>query len=402
MALDGVSSDEAFRAEVRAFLNNALTPDLRTEAARQAGVFASGPLAKRWHRILYERGWIAPSWPVEYGGTGWSPTERHIFADECARAEAPVLPAMGLQMCGPVLMGYGTPEQKAYFLPRILSGEHYWCQGYSEPQSGSDLASLQTRAVRDGDDYVVNGSKIWTTHAQFANWMFLLVRTSTEGRPQAGISFLLTPMDTPGLSVRPIISISGEHEINQCFFDEVRIPIANRVGEENQGWAVAKYLLEFERGAGSAAGRLKRLAERAKAIARHAEDGAESLWSASPDFRRRLLELEMKIEGHDFSEQRAAAALSAGRGIGDATASRLKLTSSELTQVATELALEALGAFAAPDQRASLEGVSNRAPVGGDWALTPTARYLNARANTIFGGTSEVQRNILARVALGV
>src|SRR5437764_2585735 len=262
--MDAARDDLAFREEVRSFLEAALTPDIRTAQARQAGVFSEGELCRRWHKVLYEQGWVAPSWPAEYGGPGWSPMQRFIFADECARANAPVLPAMGLQMCGPVLMRYGTPEQKAFFLPRMLSGEHYWCQGYSEPQSGSDLASLQTRAVRDGDDYVVSGTKLWTTHAHFANWMFLLVRTDPDVKPQAGISFLLTPMDAPGLSVRPIISISGEHEINQVFFDDVRVPAANLVGEENQGWSVAKYLLEFERGAGAQAARLKTMLDGAR------------------------------------------------------------------------------------------------------------------------------------------
>ncbi|HEY2658578.1 MAG TPA: acyl-CoA dehydrogenase family protein [Caulobacteraceae bacterium] len=389
------AEDLAFRDEVRAFLDEKLTPDLRAASARQAGVFSEGGLNRRWHKTLYEQGWVAPSWPREYGGPGWTPVQRHIFADECARADAPVLPAMGLQMCGPVLMGHGTPEQKAFFLPRMLSGEHYWCQGYSEPQSGSDLASLQTRAVRDGDDYVVNGSKIWTTHAHFANWMFLLARTATEGKPQAGISFLLTPMDAPGLTVRPILSMSGEHEVNQVFFDNLRIPATNLVGGENHGWTVAKYLLEFERGAGASASRLERMVRIAKTIA--AEEG---LWAESADFRRRLLELEMEVVGLDHAERRAAAKLSAGEGIGDASASVLKLTVSALLQRATELSVEALGAYAAADQREALGLAANAPTIGPGYALTPTAKYLNSRAATIYGGSQEIQRNILARVIL--
>ncbi|HEX7761027.1 MAG TPA: acyl-CoA dehydrogenase family protein [Caulobacteraceae bacterium] len=399
--------DLAFREEVRAFLAEKLTPELRAANARQAGVFAEGELNRAWHAILYEKGWIAPSWPVEYGGTGWTPTQRHIFSDECAKADAPVIPAMGLQMCGPVLMAYGTAEQKAFFLPRMLSGEHYWCQGYSEPQSGSDLASLQTRAVRvknaaGGEDYVVNGSKIWTTHAHFANWMFLLVRTATEGKPQAGISFLLTPMDAPGLTVRPIISISGEHEVNQVFFDNLRIPLANRVGEENQGWTVAKALLEFERGGGVMGSRLAKMVGQARRIAQVEDDGGTSLWAASPDFRHRLLELELEVTGLDHTERNVAAQLSAGRNIGDATASVLKLTVSHLLQRATELTMEALGNYAVPDQRDALGYGANQAPIGPDFALTPTAKYLNSRAATIYGGSNEVQHNILARVVLGL
>jgi alkylation response protein AidB-like acyl-CoA dehydrogenase len=393
--------DLAFREEVRAFLAEKLTPDLREQTRRQAGVFSEPEVNRRWHGILYEQGWIAPSWPREYGGTGWTPVQKYIWDTELAEAGAPALPAMGLQMCGPVLMGHGTEEQKAYHLPRILSGESYWCQGYSEPQSGSDLASLQCRAERDGDHYVVNGTKIWTTHAQHANWMFLLVRTKTEGKPQAGITFLLMDMATPGLSVRPIITIAGEHEVNQCFFDNVRIPVANRVGEENQGWTVAKYLLEFERG-GSYAARIRGLLRSVKAIAaQEAGDDGGPLW-ADRDFRRKTLSVEVELQAVDWTERRVIAGLSQGGPVGDATASMLKLKGSETMQKVTELAFEALGGYGAPDQRASLGAFSNTPPVGPDYARTPTARYLNTRAATIYGGSSEVQRNILARTALAL
>ena len=392
--METAAQDAAFREEVRRFLDRALTPDIRAAQARQAGVFSEGDLCRRWHKVLYEQGWVAPSWPVEYGGPGWSPMQRFIYADECARANAPVLPAMGLQMCGPVLMRYGTAEQKAFFLPRMLSGEHYWCQGYSEPQSGSDLASLQTRAVRDGDHYVVSGTKLWTTHAHFANWMFLLVRTANESKPQAGISFLLTPMDAPGLSVRPIISISGEHEVNQVFFDDVRVPAANLVGEENQGWSVAKYLLEFERGGGAQAARLKSMLDTALEIAR-IEGGDDAA------FRRRWSALDIELQALDHTERQVAAVLSAGRSVGDTVASRLKLTVSTLLQQITELAMDSLGAYAAADQRAALGMGANQPPVGPGYALTPTAKYLNSRAATIYGGSNEVQHNILARVLLG-
>lgn len=385
----------AFRDEVRAFLDEALTPELRTLTARQAGVFAEGELCRRWHRILYEQGWVAPSWPKEHGGPGWTPMQRFIFADECVKAGAPVLPAMGLQMCGPVLMRYGTPEQKAFFLPRMLSGEHYWCQGYSEPQSGSDLSSLQIRAVREGDAYRVTGSKLWTTHAHYANWMFLLVRTATEGKPQAGISFLLTPMDAPGITVQPIISISGEHEVNQVFFDDVRIPVANLVGEEHQGWTVAKALLEFERGGGAAASGLRAQLRAARAIAE-----AEGWWSEEPAFRLRWTELNVELQGLDVAERQTAAALMAGQRVGDATASRLKLTVSTLLQRITELGMGALGPYAAADQRDALGIGANTPPVGPSYALTPTAKYLNSRAATIYGGSQEIQHNILARIIL--
>ena len=308
---------------------------------------------------------------------------------------------MGLQMCGPVLMTYGTPEQKAFFLPRMLSGEHYWCQGFSEPGSGSDLASLQTRAVRDGDHYVVNGAKIWTTHAHFANWMFLLARTAVGGKPQAGISFLLTPMDTPGLAVRPILSMSGEHEVNQVFFDDVRIPVANRVGEENQGWTVAKALLVFERGGGVAASRLAHLVEEARGIALREDADGHSYWRTNPEFRQRLMAVEAEVKALDYKEREVAAQLSAGLDIGGA-AQVLKLTVSRLGQLATELAVEALGGDALADPRAILGPNDNEAHLWADYAQTMTAKYLNHRAATIFGGSQEVQHNIVARAVLGL
>jgi len=390
--------DLAFRDEVRAFLAEKFTPELRDAARRESGVFAEADLNRRWHRILYEKGWIAPAWPKEHGGTGWSVVRKYIYDTECAEAGTPALPAMGLQMCGPVLIGHGTDAQKARFLPRILSGEHYWCQGYSEPQSGSDLASLQCRATAEGDDYVIEGSKIWTTHAQWANWMFLLVRTKADGKPQAGITFLLADMATPGISVRPIISISGQHEVNQVFFDGVRVPQENRVGRENDGWTVAKYLLEFERG-GTYAARIRGMLGRVKAMAGRIEaDGGRLL--DSPDFRRKISNLEVELTAVDFSERRVIANLGVGRNAGDSTASMLKLRGSETLQKATELALEALGDYASPFQREAMTGQAG--PVGPDYAVTPTAQYLNARASTIFGGSSEIQRNILARGALGI
>jgi len=393
--------DLAFQDEVRSFLSKEFTVELREAAARQSGVFADAGLNRRWHRVLFEKGWIAPAWPKQYGGTGWTAVQRYIFDTECAAAGTPALPAMGLQMCGPCLMGYGTEEQKAFYLPRILSGEHYWCQGYSEPQSGSDLASLQTRAIREGAVYVVNGSKIWTTHAQFANWMFLLVRTSTEGKPQTGITFLLLDMKTPGLTVKPIITMSGEHEVNQCFFDNVRIPVANRVGDENQGWTVAKYLLEFERG-GVYSPRLRGMLRKVKKIASAEQDGWGATIRDNARFQHKMAEAEIAISAIEFTERRIISQLSAGGPVGDATASMLKLKGSETMQFVTELALEALGLYAAADQRPALDRGSNNPPIGPDYGVTVTARYLNTRAATVYGGSSEVQRNILARVALGL
>lgn len=399
MQLELSAADLAFQGEVRAFLAEAFTPELRAAAQKQAGVFAEASVNRRWHRALYEKGWVAPSWPKEYGGTGWSVVQRYIFDTECALAGTPALPAMGLQMCGPVIMRFGTDAQKTFFLPRILSGEHYWCQGYSEPGSGSDLASLQCRAARDGDHYVVNGTKIWTTHAHYANWMFLLVRTGSAGKPQAGITFLLLDMTTPGITVAPIITISGEHEVNQVFFDNVRIPVANRIGEENDGWTVAKYLLEFERGHAFAS-RIRGVLANVRAIAGRERNGDGGVLWDDPAFRRKASELDVALSAVDFTERRVISQLSTGRNTGDAAASMLKLSGTETMQRATELALEAVAYYAVPYQRAALGEGANEAPVGPDYAATVTARYLNTRASTIYGGSSEVQRNILARLAL--
>ena len=246
--------DIVFRDEVRAFLRDNLTPELVAAGTKATSVFVEPEYTLAWQKKLHAKGWVAPSWPKEFGGPGWSEMQRYIFASECAIAGAPPLAPMGLGMVGPCIIGYGTPEQKAFYLPRLLAGEDYWCQGYSEPQSGSDLASLSLKAVRDGDSYILNGSKIWTTHAHHANRMFCLVRTDSEGKPQQGITFLLLEMDVPGITVDPIITLAGEHELNQVFFDNVRVPVSGRLGEENDGWTVAKYLLEFERSGGSSAG----------------------------------------------------------------------------------------------------------------------------------------------------
>jgi alkylation response protein AidB-like acyl-CoA dehydrogenase len=396
---DSLSPDDlTFRDAVRAFLDEKFDPELREQTVRQGGIFAEHEVAMRWHRALHERGWSAPGWPVEYGGTGWTPSQREIFLMECARVGTPSLPSMGLNLCGPVIMRYGTPEQKAWFLPRMLSGEHIWCQGYSEPQSGSDLSSLQTRAVRDGDDYVVNGSKIWTTNAHNANWIFLLVRTSTEGKQQAGISFLVSPMDAPGISRRPIISTSGEHELNQIFFDNVRIPVANRMGAENEGWTVAKYLLEFERGGGSLGVGLRMGMQKVKAMARQEPSGDGGTLIADSDFRRKTAAMEIDMVTADWTDLRLSSGKGAGESVGGTTASIKKLLASHKGQDVAELAVEVLGAYAIPDQRGALGAHPHEQPVGPGYSVTPMVRHLNGRASTVFGGSSEVQHNILARL----
>jgi len=392
MDLELAPEDLAFRDEVRAFLAENLTPELRAVGERQTSVFVEPQHSLVWQRILHARGWAAPSWPRAYGGPGWTEMQRYIFAAECARARAPSLAPMGLRMVGPVIMAFGTPEQKAHYLPRILSGEDYWCQGYSEPGAGSDLASLQLRAESDGDDYVLSGSKIWTTHAQFANRMFCLVRTNTQGKPQAGITFLLLDMASPGITVRPIITLAGEHEVNQVFFEGVRTPKANRLGEENQGWTVAKYLLEFERGGGSAPG-LKVQLERVEAMAGGLGD--------DPHYRRRLAEAQIAVEAIDISERRVLSALAGGKNPGPAS-SMLKTQGAEAMQRIDELAVAAAGAYAGVDQPEARQAGSNVEPVGPQESLTAMARYLNNRAASIYGGSNEIQRDIIARLVLGL
>jgi len=392
--LDLSTEELAFRDEVRAFLEEARTPELREAGRRATSVFMDKRYSLPWQKILHARGWAAPSWPKAYGGPGWNEMQRHIFAAECARAGAPSLAPMGLRMVGPVIMGYGTAEQKAHYLPRILSGEDYWCQGYSEPGAGSDLAALQLRAVRDGDHYVLNGSKLWTTHAHWANRMFCLVRTLADGKPQAGITFLLLDMTAPGIRVRPIITLAGEHEVNEVFFEDVRVPVSGRVGEENQGWTVAKYLLEFERGGGSAPG-LKVLLGRVRTAAEAAGLLAE------PSFRAKLIETEIALQAIEMSEHRILAALSAGKNPGPAS-SMLKTQGGETMQRIDELLLEVAGAYAAVDQPAAREPGSNIPPIGPEALLTATPRYLNDRAASIYGGSNEIQRDIIARLVLGL
>jgi len=400
MDLDLTAEDLAFRDEVRAFLDAALTPELREAGRRMTSVFCDKKYSLPWQRILHAKGWVAPSWPREYGGTGWNETQRAIFSAECVRAGAPGLAPMGLRMVGPVIMRYGTPEQKAHYLPRILSGEDYWCQGYSEPGSGSDLASLQLRATSDGDHYVLNGSKIWTTHAHWANRMFCLVRTSTEGKPQAGITFLLLDMQSPGVRVDPIITLAGEHEVNQVFFDDVRVPKANRLGEENQGWTVAKYLLEFERGGGSAPGLMVGL-DRARASAQIEFGDHGGAYMDDAHYRRRMAEAEIGIQAIDISERRVLSALASGQNPG-AASSMLKAQGAEAVQRVDELALDAIGVYGAVSQPEAREAGSNIAPVGPAHGLTAMARYLNDRASTIYGGSNEIQRDIIAKAVLGL
>jgi len=390
----------AFQAEVRDWLSDHLTDELRDVATKSTSVFVDKPHTLKWQAILHKKGWVAPTWPKEFGGTGWSEAERHIFASECARAGAPSLSPMGLRMVAPVIMHYGTAEQKSWYLPRILSGEDYWCQGYSEPGSGSDLASLSLRADRDGDHYVLNGSKIWTTHAHVATKMFCLVRTNRDGRPQQGITFLLLDMDTPGITVRPIPSIADDHDFNQVFFEDVRVPVSGRLGEEDQGWGVAKYLLEFERAVAHSAGLKAALAD----VVRHARsltDDSGGPLLETPGIRRRISILAAQITAIEASEDVVMAQVARGRNPGPA-ASMLKIQGTETAQQVQQLAVELSGDYAAVSQFAARQPGSNEAAIGPDIALTAVPRYFNGRAASIYGGSNEIQRNIIAKMVLGL
>ncbi len=384
----------AFRDDVCSWLTENLTDEFREVSRKAVSVFIDKKHNLAWQRKLNEKGWVAPHWPAEFGGTGWDDVQRHIFASECARAGAPNLSPMGLRMVAPCIMRFGTPAQQAHFLPRLLAGEDYWCQGYSEPQAGSDLASLALRADRDGGDYVLNGSKIWTTHAHHANKMFCLVRTNRDGRPQAGITFLLLDMATPGITVKPILTLSGDHDFNQVFFDDARVPIANRLGEEDQGWGVAKYLLEFERAVAYAGALSASLEEAWQFVA--ACGLAEDLM-----IRRKISVLKSEIAAIDAVEQSVMLAMARGSNPGPAS-SMLKVQGTECQQRIQELMVEVSGPYAAVHQPAARQPGSNQTVIGPDGALVASARYFNGRAASIYGGSNEIQRGIIAKLVLGL
>jgi alkylation response protein AidB-like acyl-CoA dehydrogenase len=398
-----LSSDElAFQAEVRAFLKSRLTEELRAGARATPTVFAEPDISLRWQRILHEKGWLAYNWPAEFGGTGWSPAQRYIFERECAIANAPDLPVLSLKLLAPVLHAFGTPEQQTVLLPRILSGEDYWCQGFSEPSAGSDLANLKTRAVRHGEHYVVSGSKLWTTHAHFANKMFCLVRTDGEVKAQAGLSFLLIDLSQSGVSVKPIRGLAGDYEVNAVFLDDVVVPIADRVGDEGQGWTIAKYLLEHERGGSCHAPRLLADVRAVQEIARAEADGRGGVLLDDPVFALRLARLEFEALALETTELRILSELSQGRKPGPQT-SLVKLAASSLRQAIDALAMSTFG-YAGLQLSTSrpLYAPSCDLPVHTKQAQVAPARYLNSRAWTIFGGSNEVQKNIIAKTVLGL
>ncbi len=400
MNLDLTPADAAFRDEVRQFLAENLTPELAEAGKLTTSVFTDKQWNLAWQKILYKKGWVAPNWPVEYGGTGWTEMQKYIWVSECVRAGTPNLSPMGLRMCGLMLMKFGTKEQKDYYLPRILSGEDYWCQGYSEPGAGSDLASLQLKAVSDGDDYVLNGTKIWTTHAHFANMMFCLVRTDGSGKPQQGITFLLIDMNTPGLKIDPIITLAGEHEVNQVFFDDVRVPKKNRVGEENDGWTVAKYLLEFERG-GAFAAALEVGIEKIREVAAGERAGDSKRLIDDPTFARKIAEVAIEVKAVEMTEHRVMAELAGGKNPGPAS-SMLKTRGTEMRQRLDEIAIETIAFYAGVDQHEARMPGSNVEPIGPKEGIVFMPSYLNNRAASIYGGSNEVQRGIMAKLVLGL
>jgi hypothetical protein len=389
--LDFSPEDLAFRDQVRAFVADNYPAETRRK--QDAGEELGREDYLAWHRILAARGWAAPGWPVEVGGAGFTPVQRHLFSEELARADTvPILP-FGINMVGPVIYTFGTPEQKARFLPGILSGDVWWCQGYSEPGAGSDLASLKTRAERDGDHYVVNGQKTWTTLAQHADWGFFLVRTDPSAKPQEGISFLLIDMKSPGVTVRPIITMEGGHEVNEVWLENVRVPVENRIFHENKGWTCAKFLLAHERTGIAGVARSKRGLEKLRRAA--ADEGLAD----DPHFARKLAELEIDLLALEYTELRGLARESSGQGPGPES-SLLKIKGTEIQQRLTELLVEAVGVYAAPDAR-FLPHDGNR-PVGPDYARGATQTYLNMRKTSIYGGSNEIQRNIIAKMVLGL
>jgi alkylation response protein AidB-like acyl-CoA dehydrogenase len=402
MAWALTAAEIAFRDEVRDFLARELTPALRAAGRRCSGIFSDYEHGNRWHRILAARGWSVPQWPVEHGGTGWTPMQHYLFASELAAADAPPRAPMGPGMVAPVIIAFGTEAQKRAWLPGIRCGDDYWCQGYSEPQSGSDLASLQCKAVRHGDDYVLNGTKIWTTHAQYANKMFCLVRTASGGKPQQGISFLCFDLPAPGVTIRPIISISGDHELNQVFFDDVRVPASGLIGEENQGWTIAKYLLQHERGGAWAPmlrARLRRLRAAADAAFPAAAPEAPHAHAAhdaheAGDMALRLADAECAIDAIEATELQSLRAQARGEPPG-IRPSMGKVLGSELRQRLTELGVEIAAHYAAVDLPLD-DNLQGELPAIPEEAVFSMSAYLNDRAASIYAGSNEVQRNIIA------
>lgn len=383
--------DLAFRDEVRGFFDEAYTPELQQRLRSSDYKNA----IEEWQRRLYDKGWIAPNWPVEYGGTGWNATQKYIYETERSLAGIPTVVPFGLVMVANVIMAYGTDEQKETFLPRILKSEDWWCQGYSEPGSGSDLASLKTKAERDGDDFIINGAKIWTTYAQYADWIFCLVRTDNSGKKQEGITFILIDMKSEGIKVNPIISIDNHHSLNEVEFNNVRVPVENVVGEIDKGWTVAKALLAHERTGIAGVADVKRAVRVIKEVAAKEENGGQRLMD-DPGFQQRLADIEVELMALEFTELRTLATQAAG-GFPGPESSLLKIKGTELQQATQELLME----IAAYYQGVLPIDLDPNA-LGHDFATEARRNYMYGRAATIYGGSNEVQKNIIAKYVLGL
>lgn len=399
MDLSFTSEENAFRAEVRAFLRDRLPPDIHAKMLEHRALSKEDVV--RWQRILNKRGWATPSWPREWGGPGWNAVQRYIFLDELHQFPAPEPVSFNVSMIGPVIGTFGTPEQKAGLLPRIANLDDWWCQGFSEPGAGSDLASLSASAVREGDEYVVNGTKMWQGMGHRADWMFTLVRTDPTVKKQAGISFLLIDMRSPGVTVQPIITIDGRHEVNTVFLDNVRVPVANRVHEENKGWDVAKFLLGNERTGIARIGMSKYILRRARQLAAETPEG-DGVLADDPDFRRRCAEIEIELRALEMTQLRVLAAMREHSEKPDPRSSILKLKGVELRQAASQLLLSVAGplAIAAEDEFAPPN--PDDAPADTVWGSTIAPLYFILRAASIYGGSTEVQKNILAQGVLGL
>ncbi len=399
MDINYTAEERAFRDEVRTFLNEKLPKDISSKVKEHKRLGKEDTI--RWQKILNEQGWLALHWPKEHGGTGWSPIQKNIFEEECAEAGAPTVLPFGVNMVAPVIIKFGTQEQKDYYLPRILRSDDWWCQGYSEPGAGSDLAGLKTRAVRDGDHYIVNGQKTWTTLGQHANMIFCLVRTDPDAKKQEGISFLLIDMEkSEGITVRPLITLDGEHEVNEVFFDDVKVPVENLVGEENKGWTCAKYLLTFERTGIAGVGSSKAALAHLKQVAREQQVNGKPLIE-EPHFRSRLADVEMELMSLEMTNLRTVAAAEAG-GVPGAESSFLKIMGTELRQEITDLFRRAAGPHALPFLPEQLAGDFDGETVGPEFAGSVASRYFNFRKLSIFGGSNEIQKNIISKMILGL
>ncbi len=388
----------AFRDEVRAFMRAALPAPIRRKMVEARRL--EKPDIVTWQRILNAKGWAVPYWPVAWGGTGWSAVKQYIFHEELQQAPAPDPLPFGVNMVGPVIIAFGSEAQKRRHLPRIANLDDWWCQGFSEPGAGSDLASLKTTARRDGDAYVVNGQKTWTTTAQYADWIFCLVRTDPAAKKQQGISFLLIDMKTPGITVRPIQTIDGGREVNEVFFDDVRVPVENRVGEENRGWDYAKFLLGNERTGIARIGTSKARVRRLKEIAALERVGDKPLIE-DERFRMKIAAVEVELKALEMTQLRVVAA-ARDRNEPDPASSILKIKGSELQQAVSELLLEAIGPYALPQETHDDGDRWNEPPIGPEWAAPLAPHYFNWRKVSIYGGSNEIQKNIIAKAILGL